>query len=130
MTPGRHGWLPRRTVRLRLTLWYGGLFLAFGTALLAVTYVLVVRAFVGNSANNVFCQRPHLQCHSIGEHQALTLALRDNAVALHELLTSSAVALAVMTVLAGALGWFVADRDTRTNEVLMTALPSDAPPPA
>ncbi len=33
---------PRRTARLRLTLWYGGLFLASGAALLAVTYALVV----------------------------------------------------------------------------------------
>src|SRR2546430_998444 len=33
--------LPRRTVRLRLTLVYGGLFLVSGLALLAITYVLV-----------------------------------------------------------------------------------------
>jgi len=33
--------LPRRTVRLRLTGLYGGLFLASGTALLAITYFLV-----------------------------------------------------------------------------------------
>src|ERR1700716_4156724 len=33
--------LPRRTVRLKFTLLYGGLFLASGAALLAVTYVLV-----------------------------------------------------------------------------------------
>jgi signal transduction histidine kinase len=33
--------LPRRTVRLRLTLVYAGLFLAAGTGLLAITYVLV-----------------------------------------------------------------------------------------
>jgi signal transduction histidine kinase len=33
--------LPRRTVRLRLTLVYGGLFLASGAALLAITYFLV-----------------------------------------------------------------------------------------
>jgi heterotetrameric sarcosine oxidase delta subunit len=30
----------------------------------------------------------------------------------------------------GCRSWFVADRDTRTNEVLMTALPADAPPRA
>jgi signal transduction histidine kinase len=33
--------LPRRTVRLRLTLMYGGLFLVSGAALLATTYLLV-----------------------------------------------------------------------------------------
>src|SRR5215510_11357701 len=36
--------LPRRTVRLRLTLVYGSMFLACGIALLAVTYVLVAHA--------------------------------------------------------------------------------------
>src|SRR5262245_35247927 len=37
---GGHG-LPRRTIRLRLTAIYGGLFLVSGAALLAITYVLV-----------------------------------------------------------------------------------------
>jgi len=36
--------LPRRTVRLRLTLLYGGLFSASGAGLLAITYFLVRRA--------------------------------------------------------------------------------------
>src|ERR1700728_430704 len=36
---------PRRTVRLRLTLLYGGLFLISGTALLVITYVLVAHRF-------------------------------------------------------------------------------------
>jgi signal transduction histidine kinase len=39
---GRH--LPRRTVRVRLTLLYGGLFLLSGAALVATTYVLFERA--------------------------------------------------------------------------------------
>lgn len=34
-------WLPRRTIRLRLTLLYGGLFLVAGAGLLAITYALV-----------------------------------------------------------------------------------------
>jgi signal transduction histidine kinase len=36
--------LPRRTVRVRLTLLYGGLFLVSGAALVAITYVLFQRA--------------------------------------------------------------------------------------
>ncbi|MGO9957706.1 MAG: sensor histidine kinase [Solirubrobacteraceae bacterium] len=39
---GRH--LPRRTVRVRLTLLYGALFLLSGAALLAITYALFVNA--------------------------------------------------------------------------------------
>jgi heterotetrameric sarcosine oxidase delta subunit len=30
----------------------------------------------------------------------------------------------------GCKAWFLAERDTRTNAVLWTALPQDAPPPA
>jgi signal transduction histidine kinase len=41
--PGR----PRRTIRLRLTLIYGGLFLICGAGLLAITYVLVDNATAG-----------------------------------------------------------------------------------
>jgi len=37
----RRRWLPRRTLRLRLTLLYGSLFLVAGAALLAITYGLV-----------------------------------------------------------------------------------------
>jgi hypothetical protein len=36
-------WPPRRTVRLRLTVAYGGLFLLTGAVLLAITYFLVAR---------------------------------------------------------------------------------------
>ena len=39
---GRH--LPHRTVRIRLTLLYGGLFLLSGAALMAITYALLVNA--------------------------------------------------------------------------------------
>jgi signal transduction histidine kinase len=39
---GRH--LPARTVRIRLTLLYGGLFLLSGAALMAITYALLVNA--------------------------------------------------------------------------------------
>jgi signal transduction histidine kinase len=44
--------LPRRTVRLRLTLLYGGLFLVSGAALLAITYALVVH----NTSGFIFTQ--------------------------------------------------------------------------
>src|SRR5262249_16894774 len=39
--------LPRRTIRLRLTLIYGGLFLVCGAGLLAITYALVDNTTVG-----------------------------------------------------------------------------------
>ena len=52
---GRH--LPHRTVRVRLTLLYGGLFLVSGAALMAITYALLVNAgfvfTIGNGASAV-----------------------------------------------------------------------------
>jgi hypothetical protein len=44
LTPRRLLHLPSRTVRLRLTLLYGGLFLVSGAMLLAITYLLFRRA--------------------------------------------------------------------------------------
>ena len=44
---------PRHTVRLRLTLLYGVLFLIAGAALLAITYVLVVRSTIGSPGMSV-----------------------------------------------------------------------------
>ncbi|HUC56410.1 MAG TPA: HAMP domain-containing sensor histidine kinase [Streptosporangiaceae bacterium] len=107
------GKLPRPTIRLRLTLSYGGLFLVFGMALLAVTYILVVRALADGTAGNAFCQRVRQGCHVIGARQALSLVLRNNSAELPELLIKSGIALAAMTVLAFAFGWIVADRVLR-----------------
>ena len=104
---------PRRTLRLRLTAWYGGLFLLSGTVLLAVTYGLVVQAFTGNTATNAICQAPGTECHTIGAGQARAIAVHEHAAVLHELLTRSAVALALAAVLSIVLGWFIAGRALR-----------------
>jgi signal transduction histidine kinase len=111
---------PRRTVRLRLTLWYGGLFLISGAALLAVTYVLVVRAFVGPTAGNALCG-PGGGCHAMGAQQAQSMAMAENGPVLHELLTRSEMALAVMAVLSIALGWLVAGRALRPLRTITAA---------
>ena len=70
----------RRTVRLRLTLWYGGLFLICGTVLLAVTYGLVVQAFIGNSASNAECRAPRSGCSAIGPRQAQAIVLQEHSI--------------------------------------------------
>jgi signal transduction histidine kinase len=106
----------RNTVRLRLTAWYGGLFLVFGAVLLAVTYGLVVQAFAGNTAGNALCSgpaRPSSACHVIGPQQARAMAVQENASVLHQLLTRSVVALALTAVLAVVFGWFMAGRVLR-----------------
>lgn len=101
---------PRRTVRLRLTLWSGGLFLICGTVLLAVTYGLAVQAFIGNSAGNTECRAPGSGCSTIGPQQARATALQENAAVLHELLTRSEIAIAITAAFSVALGWFIAGR--------------------
>lgn len=137
-----HPRLPRRTVRLRLTLLYGGSFLVSGAALLAVTYALVVNAtnaFVFKGQNGITVgvsetksPRPHGTApaglsHSAGGHvekltpaqaqaqaeQMQALAQRQHAAVLHQLLEQSGIALAIMAVLSIALGWIVAGRILR-----------------
>jgi signal transduction histidine kinase len=115
---------PRPTVRLRLTLWYGGLFLVSGAALLAVTYGLVVQTFVGNTHGNVQCRTPTVSssaCHVIGPQQARALALSQNAAVLHELASRSALALALTAVLSVALGWMMAGRVLRPLRTITAA---------
>jgi len=131
MSPGRFaamalcGGRPRRTVRLRLTLWYAGLFLVSGAVLLAVTYGLVVQAFAGNTAGNALCPGPAVppsECHVIGPQQARAMALSEHAAVLHELLSRSAMALALTAVLSIALGWFVAGRVLRPLRTITAAV--------
>jgi signal transduction histidine kinase len=129
-----HPHLPRRTVRLRLTAVYGGLFLASGAGLLAITYLLVVHAtdgiiFKGENFNGVISahqgasagSRPSTAIGGRGisgaptllPDQAAKLAKHQHAAELHQLLLSSGIALAIMAVVSIALGWFIAGRVLR-----------------
>jgi signal transduction histidine kinase len=112
----------RSTVRLRLTAWYSGLFLLSGAALLTVTYWLVVKAFVGNSASSLSCRLPpSSRCHAVGVRQARAIALHAHSAVLHELVTRSAVALALLAVLSVAVGWFLAGRVLRPLRTITAA---------
>jgi len=115
-----HARRPQHTLRLRLTAWYGGLFLLAGTVLLAVTYGLVVQAFAGNSAANAACQAPGTGCHTIGTQQARAIAVQEHAAVLGELLTRSALTLALVAVFSAALGWFIAGRALRPLRTITT----------
>ena len=112
---------PRRTVRVRLTLWYGGLFFLSGAALLAITYALVVQAFTAKTGPAATCTRPGYGCHPVPASRARAAALQQHAAVLHELLTRSVVALAVMALLSIALGWFIAGRVLRPLRTITAA---------
>jgi signal transduction histidine kinase len=122
--------LPRRTVRLRLTLLYSLLFLAAGAGLLAITYLLVGSATGGQAGNLNLSSpvapgskslsslnSPEMNCSVSCKEQLararLLAILGTHATDMHELLVMSGIALAVMAVLAVALGWLVAGRMLR-----------------
>ncbi|HSC03261.1 MAG TPA: HAMP domain-containing sensor histidine kinase [Solirubrobacteraceae bacterium] len=129
---------PKTAVRWRLTLLYGGLFLACGAALLAVTYALVSHdtVSVGPSeawAGKALPGKPTEQRIRVPSRDAppsikrvldtpagqATLKLvgaRQRIADLHHLEVESAIALAIMALISGGLGWLVAGRVLRPLE--------------
>src|SRR6202453_4546214 len=112
LAPPRWLRLPSRTVRLRLTLLYGGLFFISGVALLAIIYLIFRRA----SGVNVIV--PNGPTHRTAAGDAATELryaelVRHSTDALHHGLLRSAVVLAIMTVASIVLGWRVSGRVLR-----------------
>jgi signal transduction histidine kinase len=107
----------RITVRGRLALLYGSVFLASGTALLAITYVLVDDAIPRYAGVPVV---PRRKLGSLPANRSMYvpraergLLVAQRTVDLHSLLLGSAIALGVMTVASVLLGWLVAGRILR-----------------
>jgi signal transduction histidine kinase len=114
---------PSRTVRLRLTLLYGGMFCVCGAALLAITYLLV-RNFSGQvvqvshhgsldsarSAGGRTGRLPALPSLARLQRLAQRDLITQHNHDLHQLLVWSAVALVVVGIVSLAIGWLVAGR--------------------
>lgn len=88
------------SVRLRLTVLYASLFLLSGSALLAITYLLVRTAST-----------------TTGVHATMTAGgprpvgpVEQHSLDLHKQLVASVLALGAMTIISAALGWLVAGR--------------------
>ena len=124
LAPRRMLHLPSRTVRLRLTLLYSGLFLVSGLALLATTYLL----FRSNTGVDLIVPTgtPHrsispgaLNSASPNPDVARQVrqmyagAVERDTHGLHQGLIQSGIALAIMTAVSIALGWLVAGRVLR-----------------
>ena len=135
LAPRRVLQMRSRTVRLRLTLLYSGLFLASGALLLAVTYLLVRRSsspdliVAGGGPNGPSAPRALKEAlanpdvaryvrHAAERQYAQALSLHTND--LHQLLAWSGIALAIMTVVSIALGWLVAGRVLRPLRAMTT----------
>lgn len=122
--------LPQRTMRLRLTVLYSLLFVATGAGLLAITYLLM-RSPNGEIAeiDSALLPRPVPDGPAkplpyqlvLRERQLRAQALATHAAEMHELLTNSGIALAIMAALAVALGWLVAGRMLRPLRTMTTA---------
>jgi signal transduction histidine kinase len=121
--------------RLRLTALYGGLFLACGAVLLAVSYLLAEQAIAprGNVNETAFThvQVPpglvtvHRGSHALSTGQLfdleLTLGKEITTSDLRQVLIDAPIALAIVTVAALALGWLVAGRVLRPLAVITAA---------
>jgi signal transduction histidine kinase len=134
--------LPRRTIRLRLTVLYGGLFLASGAALLTITYVLVARQYstqffvsngkalvIGTSIPSTKTTIPGVPVKvpaagvSIGPtpEQLIAQAQSQSTAALRQLMIQSGIALAIMALISIWLGWLVAGRALRPLRTITNA---------
>jgi signal transduction histidine kinase len=131
--------LPRWTLRLRLTLLYGALFLVAGAVLLTITYELVahsegakrgvvLRANVAPGASLFFSRTtgaltvppvpaglPAPLQRTASQLQSQATAQIENArqAQLDALLTRSGIALGIMAVVSIGLGWLMAGRALR-----------------
>jgi len=97
--------MSRLTLRIRLALVYGGLFLLSGVLLLGVTYVLVAQRLPAGGAIKSAAPPP-------GQSGGVITEVRKDAQheALTALLTQGGIALAIVGAAATAFGWLIAGR--------------------
>lgn len=109
--PGRLLDLRSRTVRLRLTLLYSGLFLVSGAALLVTTYLI----FRTNSRVDLLVPNGRsTNPETLRQvHQMYESSVARDSHGLHQGLLESGIALAIMAVVSVVLGWLVAGRVLR-----------------
>ena len=125
--------LPARTIRLRLTLWYGGFFLLAGALLVTLNFVLVSRNLpesradlapriaerLGITEGDLQLRTPPAPGPRGGVRGILiedvfqSVRAEVRSETLRQLLLQSGVALGVMAVISMGLGWVVAGRALR-----------------
>jgi signal transduction histidine kinase len=140
---------PQTTVRWRLTLLYGGMFLVCGAALLAVTYELVSHGITGgvgialhgggggkgppSGSGTIPLPPPTLTMPTVppavlrvmqssaGQEFLRIVETEQQVSELHQLEIESGVALAIMTVISAGLGWVIAGRVLQPLRTITTA---------
>lgn len=129
--------LPAPTIRLRLTLWYGGFFLLAGALLVTLNFVLVSRSLTESRADlaprvaeRLGVSEGDLQLRALpprpgragSADSAPRIFIEDvfesvraevRSETLRQLLLQSGIALGVMAIISMGLGWVVAGRALR-----------------
>ena len=105
--------LPQRTIRLRFTLLYSGLFLACGLGLLALTYLLLAHKYTGDFFAVPQPAGSAQVAHAAPSGSAAQAAQVQAQRALDQLPVQFGIALAIMTALSVALAWRLAGRVLR-----------------
>jgi signal transduction histidine kinase len=136
--------LPRYTIRLRLAVLYGGVFLIMGVVLLAIAYAggsaTVSRSVVAHAAEGVVVKHGsspapptepevpeapeslHVTPQSRAEEQQLgAVAVNVHGSDQRRLLAWSGIALAFMAVASMVLGWLLAGRSLRPLQTITAA---------
>ncbi|MGC2191785.1 MAG: HAMP domain-containing sensor histidine kinase [Candidatus Dormiibacterota bacterium] len=110
----------RHTVRLRLTLLYGALFLVSSGVLLGITYWLVSKrpTVTGTTVRLGSGARGHRGTRGLVAHTEIA----TNRADLHQLLIGSGIALGVTAVLAVVIGWYLAGRALRPLRTITAAV--------
>jgi signal transduction histidine kinase len=122
----------RLTVRSRLTLVYGGLFVLAGMVLIGATYVLVQQRLPVAVAGQASAFGPAQAEPGQGNLFVQRIVDDTQGTALHTLLTQGLIALALVSAAAIALGWLIAGRMLQPlHQITATARRiADAPPDA
>jgi signal transduction histidine kinase len=113
LVPARWLRLPTRTARLRLTLLYSGLFMALGTVLIAIIFLLAGSASI--SASRAVAVTPAQIAHGGAAAMQLTpipigIARLQHNADTGRLLEVSWVVLVLTAIGSAVLGWFAAGR--------------------
>jgi signal transduction histidine kinase len=113
----RPPWLPRATVRLRLTALFGMLFLIAGGALLGSVYLSAASGRFLTVSTGGAPITGHARAHGLPPLGAVRTAHGAGAprmvIDLHNLLILSLIALAIMAVISVGLGWLFSGRALR-----------------
>jgi len=98
------------SIRQKLTVTYAAMFLAAGAILLGLNYTLMAQVVLAVPSQGALTIHPGIGQALHGPAASIALSNDIRSQLLNQLLLMSSVALTVMAIISGLLGWFVAGR--------------------